>query len=113
MGLHYTQTLNPDEELCGWADADYAKSLVTKKSTSGYVITMYGNPVCWLTKKQLVVAQSTTEAESYGPHGNALDSVACSLLLLQHAQGLRLSCGSRLSLSLQRSTCQTHHAGAS
>jgi hypothetical protein len=63
MGLHYTQTLNPDEELCGWADADYATSLVTKKSTSGYVITMYSNPVCWSTKKQPVVAQSTTKAE--------------------------------------------------
>jgi hypothetical protein len=63
MGLHYTQTSNPDEELCGWADADYATSLVTKKSTSGYVITMYGNPVCLSTKKQPVVAQSTTEAE--------------------------------------------------
>jgi hypothetical protein len=63
MGLHFTQTTNLDEELCGWADADYATSLVSKKSTSGYVITMYGNPVCWSTKKQPVVAQSTTKAE--------------------------------------------------
>jgi hypothetical protein len=63
MGLHYTQTTIPDEELCGWADADYATSLVSKKSMSGYVITMYGNPVCWSTKKQPVVAQSTTKAK--------------------------------------------------
>ena len=27
------------------------------------MITMYGNPVCWSTKKQTVVAQSTTKAE--------------------------------------------------
>ncbi|KAH9468237.1 hypothetical protein Pst134EA_033418 [Puccinia striiformis f. sp. tritici] len=63
MGIHYTHSSDPDEGLCGWADADYATSLVTKKSTSGYVITMYGNPICWSTKKQPVVAQSTTEAE--------------------------------------------------
>ncbi|KAI7944946.1 hypothetical protein MJO28_010641 [Puccinia striiformis f. sp. tritici] len=63
MGIHYTRTTDPDDGLCGWADADYAGSLVTKKSTSGYVITMYGNPICWSAKKQPVVAQSTTEAE--------------------------------------------------
>jgi hypothetical protein len=63
MGIHYTQTDDPNEGLCGWADADYATSLVTKKSMLGYVITMYGNPICWSTKKQPVVAQSTTEAE--------------------------------------------------
>jgi hypothetical protein len=63
MGIHYTRTLDSEEGLCGWADADYATSLVTKNSTSGYVITMYGNPICWSTKKQPIVAQSTTEAE--------------------------------------------------
>lgn len=59
----YTQTSDPNDGICGWADADYATSIVTKKSTSGYVITMYGNPICWSAKKQPVVAQSTTEAE--------------------------------------------------
>jgi hypothetical protein len=63
MGIMYTQTTNPNEGVCGWADANYATSLVSKKSTSGYVITMYGNPICWLAKKQPVIAQSTTKAE--------------------------------------------------
>lgn len=63
MGIHYIQSSNLSEDLVGWADADYATSLVTKKSTSGYVITLFGNPVCWSAKKQPVVAQSTTEAE--------------------------------------------------
>jgi hypothetical protein len=31
--------------------------------TSGYVITLFSNPVSWTTKKQLVIAQSTTEVE--------------------------------------------------
>ena len=63
MGILYTQTLDPNDGICGWADADYTTSLVSKKSTSGYVITMYGNPICWSAKKQCVAAQSTTEAE--------------------------------------------------
>jgi hypothetical protein len=36
---------------------------VSKKSTSGYVITLFSNPISWTTKKQSVVAQSTTKAE--------------------------------------------------
>ena len=62
-GIHYFKLQEKIEELCGWADTDYATSLLTKKSTSGYVITLFGNPICWSTKKQPVVAQSTTEAE--------------------------------------------------
>jgi hypothetical protein len=49
--------------LCGWMDADYGSSQVTKQSTSGYVITFCANPISWTTKKQSFVAQSTMEAE--------------------------------------------------
>jgi hypothetical protein len=49
--------------LCGWADADYAGSLVSKKLNSGYVITLFSNPISWTTKTQSVIAQLTTEAE--------------------------------------------------
>ncbi|MBW0504134.1 hypothetical protein O181_043849 [Austropuccinia psidii MF-1] len=63
LGLHFTRTKHPESELVGWADADYATSLVAKKSHSGYVIMFLGNPVSWTTKKQPVVAQSTTKAE--------------------------------------------------
>ncbi|MBW0518842.1 hypothetical protein O181_058557 [Austropuccinia psidii MF-1] len=63
LGLHFTRTEHPESELIGLADADYATYLVTKKSHSGYVIMFLGNLVSWTTKKQPVVAQSTTEAE--------------------------------------------------
>jgi hypothetical protein len=63
IGIHYFKPESSGEDLCGWANADYATSLLTKKSTSGYVITLFGNPICWSTKKQPVIAQSTTEAE--------------------------------------------------
>lgn len=34
-----------------------------RKSTSGYMTTLYGNPISWVAKKQSVAAQLTTEAE--------------------------------------------------
>ncbi|MBW0533619.1 hypothetical protein O181_073334 [Austropuccinia psidii MF-1] len=51
------------EALTGWADADYANDNEDRKSITGYVILAFSNPICWLSKKQSVVAQSTTEAE--------------------------------------------------
>ncbi|MBW0584963.1 hypothetical protein O181_124678 [Austropuccinia psidii MF-1] len=51
------------ETLTGWADADYANNKEDRKSVSGYVILAFTNPIFWLSKKQSVVAQSTTEAE--------------------------------------------------
>ncbi|MBW0593640.1 hypothetical protein O181_133355 [Austropuccinia psidii MF-1] len=51
------------QALTGWADADYANDKEDRKSITGYVILAFSNPICWLSKKQLVVAQSTTEAE--------------------------------------------------
>ncbi|MBW0544001.1 hypothetical protein O181_083716 [Austropuccinia psidii MF-1] len=62
--LHYTdQDSHSSEGLMGWADADYANDRVERKSITGNLITYLGNPVSWLSKKQSVVAQSTTEAE--------------------------------------------------
>jgi len=45
-----------------YADADWTGD-VDRKSTTGFLIELYGNPVCWTTKKQKTVALSSTEAE--------------------------------------------------
>ena len=50
-------------DLVGYSDADWAQSLVDRRSTSGYVFTLAGGLVSWSSKKQPTVALSTMEAE--------------------------------------------------
>jgi hypothetical protein len=50
-------------ELLGYCDADFAGCPDTYKSTSGYTFTIAGGAVSWSSKRQTVVATSTTEAE--------------------------------------------------
>lgn len=46
-----------------FTDSDYAGDLDDRKSTSGYVFLLAGGAVSWSSKKQSIVALSTTEAE--------------------------------------------------
>lgn len=50
-------------EIVGYCDSDYAGDIDDRKSTSGYVFIKNGAALCWQTKKQKIVAQSTAEAE--------------------------------------------------
>jgi hypothetical protein len=47
----------------GYVDSDWAGCVDTRRSTSGYVFFMGGAPVSWSSKRQAVVALSSTEAE--------------------------------------------------
>lgn len=47
----------------GYSDADWAGDEATRRSTSGYVFQFGGGTVSWSSKRQSVVAKSSTEAE--------------------------------------------------
>lgn len=49
--------------LIAWSDADYASEIDERRSCSGYVLMLSGAAVSWLSKRQPIVAQSSTEAE--------------------------------------------------
>ena len=49
--------------LIGYSDADWAGDCDDRHSTTGNLFLMAGGPVSWLSKKQAIVALSTSEAE--------------------------------------------------
>ncbi|KAE8684070.1 hypothetical protein F3Y22_tig00111154pilonHSYRG00007 [Hibiscus syriacus] len=49
--------------VVGYVDSDYAGDLDNRRSTTGYVFTLGGGPICWKSIVQSIVALSTTEAE--------------------------------------------------
>ncbi|MBW0543081.1 hypothetical protein O181_082796 [Austropuccinia psidii MF-1] len=61
LALHYANT--GSSGVIGHADADWGNSVIDRRSTSGYTISLNGNLISWRTKKQPTVSHSTTEAE--------------------------------------------------
>jgi hypothetical protein len=61
----YSVCYNPskNKEILGYSDADYAGNYTTRRSTSGYLFTLAGGPITWVSKTQRSISTSTTEAE--------------------------------------------------
>ena len=50
-------------EIHGFVDADWARDIDRRRSTSGYLFSLFGGAVSWMSKRQSVVALLTTETE--------------------------------------------------
>ncbi|GJW04000.1 retrovirus-related pol polyprotein from transposon TNT 1-94 [Tanacetum coccineum] len=68
----------------GYVDSDYAGDLDGSKSTTGYVFTLCGGTVSWVSKLQSVVAMSTTEAEYVAAAQASKEAVWLKMLLEEH-----------------------------
>jgi hypothetical protein len=79
-------------DVCAYSDADWANNKVDRKSITGWVAKLNGDPISWSSKKQRVVAQSTMEAELYAKAA-AIQEVLWQRGLLQEL-GLQSRTGS-------------------
>ena len=61
-GLVFDAKGRQRQGLVAYADSAYANS-VRSRSTTGFVFMINGSPVTWNSRKQMVTAQSSTEAE--------------------------------------------------
>lgn len=60
---HLGITYGGGEGLIGYTDADWAGDEETRRSTGGYIFTLYGGAISWSSKRQLSVALSSCESE--------------------------------------------------
>ena len=60
IGIQYKES--PTYILEGYADADFAGSLIDARSTTGFIFITNG-PISWKSRRQQITALSTTEAE--------------------------------------------------
>ena len=61
LGIVYEK--EPDGNVKGFCDADWAGSVDDRQSTTGYIFIYQNAAIYWATRKQKTVALSSTEAE--------------------------------------------------
>jgi hypothetical protein len=52
-----------EKGLVGYVDSDWASDPIDRKSVTGYVFLLYGSAISWASKKQPMVALSSTKGE--------------------------------------------------
>ncbi|RVW46179.1 Retrovirus-related Pol polyprotein from transposon TNT 1-94 [Vitis vinifera] len=100
-----------DHSIRGYVDADYVGDLNDRRSTTGYVFTLGGGPICWKSMIQSLVALSTTESEYMAMVEVAKESLWLTSLVKElgiQQGGVQLYCDSQSAIYLAKN--QVYHA---
>ncbi len=64
QGISYYD-LGPDKKnkLGGWVDSDFASDIDSRKSMTGYLISLNGGPISWKSSRQGGVTLNNSEVE--------------------------------------------------
>ena len=97
-------------EIHGFTDADWAGNPNDRKSTAGYFTFVGGNLVTWRSKKQKVVALSSSEAEFHGIKSGPTELLWLRKLLrelgLHSSQTCKLFCDNKAAISISETPVQ-------
>ncbi|XP_062193533.1 secreted RxLR effector protein 161-like [Phragmites australis] len=80
-GVYYSRVEEGPCRLIGYSDSDHAGDIDDRRSTSGILYCLSGNPITWQSSKQKVVALSSCEAEYIAAATGACQGVWLARLL--------------------------------
>ena len=90
----------------GYTNADWARNVLDRKSTSGYFTFVGGNLVTWRSKKQKVVALSSAEAEFRGMAKGFCELLWLRRLLMEIGFGasmeMNLFCDNKVAIDISK-----------
>jgi phosphoribosyl-AMP cyclohydrolase len=98
-------------DIHGFVDANRARYLDHRRSTSGYVFNLFGGEISWMRKRQVVVALSTTKFEYMAATHASKEAIWLQILcsgigLVQ--QVVRIDCDSQSAIFLAKNP--TYHS---
>lgn len=110
-GIMFSREQGVVPSVVGYVDSDYAGDLDDRRSTTGYVFTLAGGPICWKSSVQSIVAMSTTEAEYMAVAEAAKEALWLTGLVKElgvEQGGVQLHCDSQSAIYLANN--QVYHA---
>ncbi|CAN6448059.1 unnamed protein product [Victoria cruziana] len=101
-GLLFTKS----ENMCieGHSDADWAGSVDTRRSTTGYCIFLGGNLVIWRSKRQTVCARTSADAEYRAVAMKIIELLCLKIVLrdlgMETTQPKKMFCDNKAAINL-------------
>ena len=99
--------------VVGYVDVDYAGEVNDRRSTTSYVFTLSGGPICWKSTLQSIVAISTTETEYMVVAEAVKEALWLKGLVKElglNQGGVQMHCDSQSAIYLEKN--QVYHARA-
>jgi len=92
-------------DICGFVDANWVGDLDQRRSTCGYVFNLFGGAISWMSKRESVVALSTTKSEYMASTHASKEAVwlqrLCSSMGFVH-RAIRIDCDNQSANFWQR-----------